>query len=1161
MKKYIKKCTIIFLIFMIILSSCFIGENSKVLAADNQLECGKKLAAFCRNFMDNYNDQTHYDNSWGQPRADAYLGRKSSRYGGPYYTFDCVGWVSFATKFSLGIGGSTINSPFMAMCPGNGWNGTYNSNCLDVVAGKTPPYQLGQASPISVQNVVQPGDILFTTGINHVLIYVGNGETIGSEGGHATLRKKPLSAFSYSTVLRINKKTADEAIGRATEIFSGQGGITSSDIIGGSGTSYTNMGMGTEAGEFSQITYDFSWLLDSLKQILDWLIGIITYVFRIIILGWTGLIEMLVNNIMSAITNVEASLTIEKLVTNKVPIFDVNFFNFAKAGGEAIEADSVLYTIRENIAMWYFAIRNITIIGLLITLIYIGIRMAISTVSESKAKYKSMLVNWVVSFIIVFCIHYVMIAILQANQIIINTIQTTMGSEEALYDAVRNESYAIQASVGWPATIMYILLVYLLVRFLIVYIKRFLTIGILTFLAPIVAIGYSIDKIKDNKSQSLSNWLRDYTINVIIQSVHCLLYYMFVGLAFNIAGKSIRGVFLALLLVNFILKAEKIFKTIFGIKSKSGSLQDTADTAFKVAASFKVAKNMIGRNTRMLGKVATPITKPAKAFHNKVSENRRHNKIVDIKNALDDAKANNKSSIVIGKRGFEVDALLQQADMSGKDTFEVASDLQDEIDDMKQQERQFAKETIGGTLKDVAGTAGMVLAAPMMVVDEGVGIGMMASAKGLKTRTIKGYKNQYADKKYNRDYKGLKGQARKLAKKQARKGRILRRIDPGLMAAKEIGNIQNMNVSKRNLGAQYNVANRYLNEQIQNEYDKLNGDPNIDTKDLEKAIKNANTLIPEEIIISSVYRVCLDIDIEATREIYEAETGEKLTDGKQTEAINTAAINVIKDMSKNTREFKDLSGGKVIKRSSGEIDKQQLSHMSEISIDKKQFMKNVKQEVKRNLKDDKKTIIVNKRKFKQPSVKVDGKQVVGKLNGKNVKKAFENMTAEERKKIMLKAAINSNNAVEGIDDSLLEQSSNMRLEEVNKVIDNIQKQSEININSDELKNNFKTIMKSRISQITGETTNKITDAEIENVISQMSGNDIINTIAEAGTKNSVVLDTKYDKKEYKTILNLMEKKKYNDYILGQIGYDEQEAEDITKRIKARKEVRKGVRIR
>ena len=89
--------------------------------------------------------------------------------------------------------------------------------------------------------------------------------------------------------------------------------------------------------------------------------------------------------------------------------------------------DSVMYTIRENIAAWYYIVRNISIIGLLITLIYLGVRMALATVGEQKAKYKELLVSWLVSFIIVFAIHYVMIFILNLNSSLIDLINASLG--------------------------------------------------------------------------------------------------------------------------------------------------------------------------------------------------------------------------------------------------------------------------------------------------------------------------------------------------------------------------------------------------------------------------------------------------------------------------------------------------------------------------------------------------------------------------------------------------------------------------------------------------------------------------------------------------------------------------------------------------------------
>lgn len=154
------------------------------------------------------------------------------------------------------------------------------------------------------------------------------------------------------------------------------------------------------------------------------------------------------------------------------------------------------------------------------------------------------------------------------------------------------------------------ILVYLLVKFLFMYFKRFLVVAILTFMAPIIGVMYSIDKIKDNKSQSLSNWLKEYTFNVIIQSVHSLLYTLFISLALGLMGPSVIGSIIAVLMVGFILKAESIFKKIFGIKS--GSLKDAIKSSIAIMASASMFKKFAKANVKATGLVAKPVTAPIK---------------------------------------------------------------------------------------------------------------------------------------------------------------------------------------------------------------------------------------------------------------------------------------------------------------------------------------------------------------------------------------------------------------------------------------------------------------------------------------------------------------------------------------------------------------------
>ena len=79
-------------------------------------------------------------------------------------------------------------------------------------------------------------------------------------------------------------------------------------------------------------------------------------------------------------------------------------------------------TIRQNVAIWYYALRNLAIVISVGILIYVGIRMAISTVAEEEAKYKKMMKDWIVSIVLIFVLHYIMIFTIEINDVLVNII-------------------------------------------------------------------------------------------------------------------------------------------------------------------------------------------------------------------------------------------------------------------------------------------------------------------------------------------------------------------------------------------------------------------------------------------------------------------------------------------------------------------------------------------------------------------------------------------------------------------------------------------------------------------------------------------------------------------------------------------------------------------
>ena len=243
---------------------------------------------------------------------------------------------------------------------------------------------------------------------------------------------------------------------------------------------------------------------------------------------------------------------------------------------EEINLKSTAYELKNIIAKWYMSLRTIALVGLLSVLMYVAIRIILSSGSaNNKAKYKNMLQDWVVAICILFVLHYMMAFMLnisnRLNEIIRNNVieKTTEGNNvDILLTEVRKEigeSYD-NASIGNTAgyTIMYFALVILTGVFTVQYFKRVVYMAFLTMIAPMIALTYPLDKIKDNKAQAFSFWLREYIFNCILQTVHLLLYTVLIASAFDFAKQNI---IYAIVAIGFLVPAEKLIKDMFGMKS------------------------------------------------------------------------------------------------------------------------------------------------------------------------------------------------------------------------------------------------------------------------------------------------------------------------------------------------------------------------------------------------------------------------------------------------------------------------------------------------------------------------------------------------------------------------------------------------------------------
>lgn len=251
------------------------------------------------------------------------------------------------------------------------------------------------------------------------------------------------------------------------------------------------------------------------------------------------------------------------------------YFMFREKTDSSVEIgknESIAAQLRPTVAKWYKGTRLISMVGLLTVLLYVGIRVILSSTAADKAKYKKMLMDWLTALCILFILHYIMVFILTISKQITNIFSNLYegyGTEDVLMNSVR--STAALDTLGdvskvFGATVCYVALVVLTVIFTFQYLRRVLYMAFLTMIAPLIALTYPIDKIKDGQAQAFSMWIREYIFNSLIQPVHLLIYVMLVESATNLMKTN--PIF-AIVAISFIVPAEKFIRKMFGFEKAS----------------------------------------------------------------------------------------------------------------------------------------------------------------------------------------------------------------------------------------------------------------------------------------------------------------------------------------------------------------------------------------------------------------------------------------------------------------------------------------------------------------------------------------------------------------------------------------------------------------
>jgi len=260
--------------------------------------------------------------------------------------------------------------------------------------------------------------------------------------------------------------------------------------------------------------------------------------------------------------------TIEDTVFGKLDLFNADYFSL----GSEIK-NPTNKALKEAVATWYYVLRILAVLIGLIMLLYVGIKMAISTIASDKAKYKEMLQDWVVSMILLFVLPYIIGLV---NLLCNGFVELLCSIKERVINQGFEQSILWQAinvlniTSGWSyvaTVIMYLVITFYQVKFFLLYINRLLSMGFLIVISPIMAAMYPLNKTKisgkGGKSKIFSTWFKEYCVNAALQPLHAAVYLVFIVSANEIF--SVAPI-LAVIFFATLSRAEKIVKNIFGMR-------------------------------------------------------------------------------------------------------------------------------------------------------------------------------------------------------------------------------------------------------------------------------------------------------------------------------------------------------------------------------------------------------------------------------------------------------------------------------------------------------------------------------------------------------------------------------------------------------------------
>lgn len=322
------------------------------------------------------------------------------------------------------------------------------------------------------------------------------------------------------------------------------------------------------------------------------------------------------------------TVTIDDLVFNNYSEINISFFeDKAKVNNPS----SLLYGtdkvggLNSVVNKWYSIFIKISLMGYMVILVYMGVKILLTSTADGKANYKKLFVDWIIGLAILFLFPYVMKYMIKINESFVEVIEANKGYEDRGTSALKNKDFAekenlinvdIDETIDWlsgndymstiasrayytaePAlSLAFLIMTWQLIALLFHYFKRLFMIAFLIIIFPLVGLFYALDKIADGKSQAFNTWAKEFMVNVFVQTFHAIVYVFCCSTVYSASGTTDATGYdfiLVIVGVTFLFNGEAIIRQIFGQVSTADTMKSLSDSAAATFAKLTVSASVV----------------------------------------------------------------------------------------------------------------------------------------------------------------------------------------------------------------------------------------------------------------------------------------------------------------------------------------------------------------------------------------------------------------------------------------------------------------------------------------------------------------------------------------------------------------------------------------